>query len=107
MHPVSALYWGARVIEYGATKYARSNYRLALPGEPAHEKVSEYIRAGIGHLLEAAEQIELYIAGIRPTPLAIDESGLPHLAHALCSVEFAISAGVDGGIFPKDPKQEE
>lgn len=108
MHPVAAMYWGARVFEYGAKKYARGNFRLPVEGESPWIKTSEYIRAAIGHLLQASEQIERFLVGLDSEGLAIDEeSKLPHLAHALCSVEMAITAGTDGGIFPRDPGSKE
>lgn len=105
MLPYDPHAWEARVVEHGAKKYARGNFRLPIEGEAPHEKASEYIRAAMGHLWAQAEQIERYIAGLEQNALAIDnDSGLPHLAHAMCSVSFAIQAGIDGGVFPKDPK---
>lgn len=106
MLPYDPHAWEARVVEHGAKKYARGNFRLPIEGEAPHEKASEYIRAAMGHLWAQAEQIERYITGLDKDVLAIDnDSGLPHLAHAMCSVSFAIQAGIDGGIFPKDCKK--
>lgn len=65
-----------RVLEYGAQKYGRDNWQRVEDGE------RRYCAAALRHLLAHAY-------GERLDP----ESGLPHLAHAACSVLFALNGG--------------
>jgi hypothetical protein len=71
--PFAALEDVARVLEFGARKYAPDNWR----------KVEgwrwRYTRAGFGHLAAFAR-------GEKLDP----ESGLPHLAHAACCLLFIL-----------------
>ena len=63
----------AKVMEFGARKYAPDNWKK-VEGGPWR-----YLRAGIGHLAARA-------SGERRDP----ESGLPHLAHAVCCCLFLL-----------------
>lgn len=68
--------WGpledvAKVLEFGARKYAPNNWQKVEGGG------WRYLRAGLGHLAARAR-------GERLDP----ESGLPHLAHAVCCCLF-------------------
>lgn len=71
--PPLALEDVARVLEFGARKYAPDNWR----------KVEgwrwRYLRAGIGHIYShlRGERMDL-------------ESGFPHLAHAICCLLFVL-----------------
>lgn len=65
--PWSSLAECARVLEYGASKYGRSNWRGV---RPAHR----YLAAAMRHLAAHIEGEE------------IDESGHSHIAHAATSI---------------------
>lgn len=71
--PFAALGDVARVLEFGARKYAPDNWRLVEGWR------WRYTRAGLGHLVAFAR-------GEKLDP----ESGLPHLAHAACCVLFLL-----------------
>lgn len=71
--PPFALQDVAAVLEFGARKYAPDNWRKV---EGARWR---YLRAGIGHTF----------AVLRGERLD-SESGLPHLAHAICSLMFVL-----------------
>lgn len=61
------------VLEHGAKKYGEDNWKLVQDGE------RRYVDAAMRHLVA-------HISGEEMD----EESGLPHLAHAACSVLFAI-----------------
>lgn len=61
------------VLEHGARKYAPDNWRKVADGE------ARYLDAAFRHLLAHA-------AGEELDP----ESGLPHIAHAICSLLFVL-----------------
>lgn len=71
--PFAALEDVARVLEHGAEKYAPHAWRHV---EGGHER---YVRAALRHL-------HAHAGGEMFDP----ESGLPHLAHAACSILFAL-----------------
>jgi Domain of unknown function (DUF5664) len=77
--PPVALEEVSKVLEFGARKYAPDNWR----------KVKgwrwRYARAAIGHIFA-------FLRGERVDP----ESGLPHLAHAACSVLFVLELDLHG-----------
>lgn len=115
-HPRVPAIWGARVRAYGAKKYARGNYlrRKATPAEDLR-RASDYADAVLRHLLAQTDVWER-VHGSAPQAasgadrhpefgfLALDpESGLPHLAHALCSLEMLIAQMSDAGMAPADP----
>lgn len=63
----------ARVMQYGANKYSRKNWSKV-------DDKERYVSASYRHLMQGYQQEE-----------AIDkESGLPHLAHAICSLLFLL-----------------
>lgn len=121
--PFAPAIWAARVYEYGASKYARGNYLRDTDLTP-EDRASNYLDAAIRHLYQQAEQLEryrgeaLYAAADKSAAglgldgpgyilLALDEeSGLPHLAHALVSLEMLIAQLVQAGAAPKDPGQK-
>lgn len=76
--PYTLLPWDAlaevlRVQEYGAAKYGLHNWRGVSPPE-------RYLDAAMRHLVAH-----------RHGEVADQESGLPHLAHAACSLLFALA----------------
>jgi hypothetical protein len=81
---LSHLPWGGlievgKVVDYGAAKYARGNWRQPPSPEYAHK----YISAALRHIAEAASTAD-------PGSAVDAESGLSHLAHAACSLLFII-----------------
>ena len=62
-----------RVLEFGAAKYGVDNWREVEDGE------RRYFDAAMRHLM----------AWMRGDPID-DESGLPHLAHAMCCIAFLL-----------------
>ena len=71
--PFAALEDVARVLEYGAAKYQPQGWRHVAGG---HDR---YVAAALRHLHAHAGGETLD-----------EESGLPHLAHAACSILFAL-----------------
>ena len=71
--PFAALDEVARVLEFGAAKYAPDAWRRVPDG---HHR---YVAAALRHL-------HAHARGEATDP----ESGLPHLAHAACSILFAL-----------------
>ena len=71
--PFAALEDVARVLEYGAKKYQPQGWRHVAGG---HDR---YVAAALRHLHAHAGGETLD-----------EESGLPHLAHAACSILFAL-----------------
>lgn len=78
--PFAALEDVARVLEHGAEKYAPHAWRSQPEG---HER---YVRAALRHL-------HAHAGGVLLDP----KSGLPHLAHAACSLLFALELPASGG----------
>lgn len=70
--PIKAKAEVARVLEFGADKYGRNNWRKC-------EDKMRYIDAAMRH-------IDAYIDGEGLDP----ESGYNHLAHAICSLMFIL-----------------
>lgn len=71
--PVQPVMDVARVLTFGAKKYAPNNWQLVPEGR------DRYYAAALRHLFA-------WRAGEKNDP----ESGLPHLAHAACCVLFAM-----------------
>lgn len=71
--PLGALFEVGKVLGYGARKYGANNWQNVAPKR-------RYLAAAFRHLFARAR-------GERIDP----ESGLPHLAHAACSVLFLLS----------------
>lgn len=86
--PIRALFGAARVFAYGIKKYAKGNYVKC----PANVAVERYGGATIRHLTEM--QNERFID---------DESGLPHLDHAICSLVMLREILVVNDVMPADP----
>ncbi len=74
--PVFGLYAVIAVLEYGAKKYEADGWRRVDNAE------SRYLNAAMRHLLSR-------LAGEKLDP----ESGLPHLAHAVCCLLFVLEVG--------------
>jgi hypothetical protein len=72
MLPVKSKAEIARVLEFGANKYGRDNWRKCTD-------TNRYIDAALRH-------IDAYIDGEKLDP----ESGHNHLAHAICSLMFIL-----------------
>lgn len=111
--PMAALVWAARAFQYGAQKYERGNYlRPQVDKRADFDRLEAYIDATLRHIFSVTTEMEwargntplegsqVLVAGFTDT-----ESGLPHLAHALCSLMMAIQQGVDAGILVQDPGQ--
>lgn len=109
--PGGPLVWCARVLQYGAKKYARGNYLLPQVDKRADlDRLSAYLDAALRHIYAVTTEIEWHRGNTDldgPYTLAggyLDsESKLPHLAHALCSVMMAIQQGINAGILVEDP----
>lgn len=74
----------ARVLEFGARKYAPGNWQKVQGGR------WRYTRAALGHVFA-------YVKGEQKDP----ESGENHLAHAACCVLFLLDFEERGEIFPE------
>jgi hypothetical protein len=75
--PYAALEAAAHVMAHGADKYGERNYRQGMDAQ-------RYVDAALRHLHQHTWQ------GPK------DESGLPHLAHALASLMIAIDLDANG-----------
>ncbi len=78
LFPMRALQWAGKAFTFGASKYAPYNWAKGLPH-------SELMDATFRHLTD-------YWAGEDNDP----QSGLPHLAHALCCVAMLLESKVRG-----------
>lgn len=98
MVPQQALIGTARIFGYGAKKYAPGNWYGANLADGAGER---YISAAFRHLVAMQGPDGLYTTdtlGQRD-----DESGLPHLDHAICSLIMLRGILVKNGALPADP----
>jgi hypothetical protein len=75
LFPWDGAAWVMLVLEFGAKKYAPNNWRRLTEG--GYERCVE---SAMGHLVDAS-------AGEERDP----ESNLPHLAHAVCQLLFALA----------------
>lgn len=81
--PWNGLIEVGKVVDYGATKYARDNWRQPYSKEYSHR----YMSAALRHIAAAAASED--------HGSALDsESGLMHLAHAACSLLFILDRAV-------------
>lgn len=80
--PGVALLEIAEVLEYGARKYAEGNWKQVRP-------LRRYLDAALRHLHAVADGEDLD-----------PESGLPHLAHAGCSILFLLAFRALGEVDP-------
>lgn len=91
--------WGAaRVFAYGVKKYALGNWHRATLDDGAGER---YVSATTRHLAAMQNPDGTW----SPESLAAldDESGLPHLDHAICSLIMLRGIMVKCGALPADP----
>ncbi len=72
--PLTTLYGVARVFTYGSKKYERDNWKLAKDADAPRR----YLSAALRHLSAMQGPV-----GSMATD---DESGLPHIDHAICSL---------------------
>jgi len=92
--PGIALLEVAKVLDFGAQKYAKQNWRKGM-------KISRLYDAAMRHML-----------AINDGELIDPESGLPHAAHACCCLLFAIDLHVTAPKFddvyrkPSDPVEK-
>lgn len=88
----------ARVRAYGARKYEPGNYLLATLADGAAER---YVGALLRHVGAMQEPNGLFT---RASLARLDEeSGLPHVDHALCSLEMLRQILTKEGVLPEDP----
>jgi hypothetical protein len=115
------LVYGSRACEYGNDKYERANYLRPVDGMRANfERYRAYIRATVSHLIKTLDDMEMHQSGdpdlqdsvgmmvaayAKDTDAGIKfpASGLPHVAHAVASLNMAIAQAVNGELLPADP----
>lgn len=115
--------YNARACEYGSAKYERANYLRQTPSfAEDFARMRAYLRAAVGHVFETLDQMEQHLAndpnlvdieGAKLAAYAADTdakpgcpvgaSGLPHLAHAVASINMALAQAVQCGLLPADP----
>lgn len=96
--PLRVLTGIARVFQYGARKYARGNWHRANLNDDAIER---YYSAALRHI--AATQHPNGILD-RVSAAALDEeSGLPHIDHAICGLMMLRGILMKEGVLPEDP----
>lgn len=126
----SLMVYIARACEYGGAKaYERANY-LRSSGPPESrattdfQRLRQYLRAGVGHMVDVLDSMEhhqandpdlqdtvgmsiaAYAADTDATPGAkVGASKLPHLACAAASLMMAIEQAVACELLPADPMQ--
>lgn len=92
--PLWALHGVARVFSYGSAKYAPGNWiRAAKDKEMA---LQDYWSATLRHMGAVQEHGWASVD---------EESGLPHVYHALCSLIMLVGIGQKAEILPRDPGQ--
>jgi hypothetical protein len=123
----ATMVYGGRACEYGdkrkGGKYVRANFRRPTGEGPAGDflRFREYLRASFSHIADTLEMHEALdpefkdVEGMKRAMYAEDTdslegcpvgpSGLPHVAHAVASINMAITQAVDCGMLPKDPGQ--
>jgi hypothetical protein len=96
--PRKALIGVARVFGYGAEKYAPGNFLTATLDDGAGERYSSGLER---HLSEMQGMNGLYTPG---SLASIDEeSGLPHIDHAICGLLMLRAIATKDGALPVDP----
>lgn len=96
--PLWALTGMARVFAYGARKYAPGNWqKAAADGARALE---DYMSAFMRHwgAIQEADS-----GGVAKWDSIDEESGLPHLDHAICSLVMLRGIAILSKILPRDP----
>lgn len=100
MIPLRALTGTARVFQYGGKKYAPGNFLLASKDDGALDR---YASALLRHLEGMQDPNGLFTAA---TVAEVDEeSGLPHIDHAICSLIMLRSIAMKDGLLKVDPGQ--
>lgn len=96
--PLLYLYGVARVFAYGVKKYALGNWHRATLDDGAGER---YLSATTRHMA-AMQNAD---GTVTPASLAAldDESGLPHIDHAICGLIMLRGIMVKCGALPADP----
>lgn len=94
--PLCALTGVARVREYGDAKYAPGNYLLA---DATTETRGRYIGAALRHLTA----LQLLGGSLYQVSATDDESGLPHLDHAITSLIMLRHIMTHYGMMDQDP----
>ncbi len=118
--PRTGAIYGVRATEYGADKYARGNYHGPPPAKLGANagvmRLLGYIDATMRHLMHVSDKINRALGtggDLAAACACVDDeasgnfpaSMLPHLAHALASMNIGISCAVDDGLLPADPGQ--
>lgn len=97
MLPLSSLAGAARVYGYGGRKYAPGNFHTADDDDIARRYVGGLLR----HLMLAQNPNGLFdLAHIAALD---DESGLPHIDHAICGLVMLRALLIKRGVLPLDP----
>lgn len=98
--PMGALSGLARVFQYGAKKYAPGNFIEASLKDGAGER---YISAALRHLAQMQHRSGLHT---EQSVIAFDdESGLPHIDHAIASLVMLRAIISADGTMSADPKE--
>lgn len=118
--PRTGAIYSVRATEYGADKYARGNYHgpppTKLGANAGVMRLLGYIDATMRHLMHVSDKINRALGtggDLAAACACVDDeasgnfpaSMLPHLAHALASMNIGISCAVDDGLLPADPGQ--
>ncbi len=106
--PAAALVYTARAMQYGTSKYGRGSFHGACPqGVTPAERLLAYLDAAMRHITTTADAItRATAAGTSLTAAACvqdDESGLPHLCHALASLAIGVTIAENDDLLPVDP----
>jgi hypothetical protein len=105
----------ARVLAYGADKYAEGNFQGAPPaGVDPVQRIQDYVDAAARHLGKISQAIS-HARGtggdLRAACAVVDDeasagfpaSMLPHLSHALAGLAIAVECAANDGLLAKDP----
>ena len=122
----SMLVYGTRACEYGSDKYERANYMrpAGTTLREDFERFRSYLRACMSHVSQTLDAMERHQSGDpklvdrvgmhvaayaadldAPPDCTTGPSGLPHVAHAVASLNMAIEQAVRYGLLPPDPGQ--
>ncbi len=110
--PKAGLSYASRAFQYGASgkKYGPGNYLRPPAAGSDVERLLDYISAAQRHLAAWSTEIMRSLGeGRHARPMneacyaADDESGLPHVCHALASLLMGVQQAVDAELLPADP----